>query len=291
MRRLVCAVVVVVAAELQAARLEPARLEEVLQRAGERVEQYFRRAQSIVCREVVNIQPLTALWANDGMSRTVESELRLSWEPAADGTPSPEAQMLRRLLKVNGGPPRKDDWNNCTAPEQQAQEPQALSLLLPSLRAEYQFALAGRTLLDRRAAILIDYRMRREPSVETRMVEGRDDCISFNLEGGTRGRIWIDEETHHVLRLDQSLSGLVEIPLPREATRRGDGPASWTMERWDVSIRFRQVAFENPAETLVLPESLSSLRITRGSGAPRLRTKTEYLNYQRFLTSGKIVGN
>ena len=291
MRRLICAVVVIAAAELKAGSSQPTELTEVLQRAGERVEQYFRRAQSIVCREVVNIQPLTALWANDGMSRTVESELRLSWEPAADGTPLPEAQMLRRLLKVNGGPPRRNDWNNCTAPEQQAQEPQALSLLLPAQRADYQFALSGRTRVDRRTAILIDYRMRREPSVETRMVEGRDDCISFNLEGGTRGRIWIDAETYHVLRLDQGLSGLVEIPLPREATRRGDGPTSWTMERWDTSIRFRQVTFENPAETLVLPGSLSSLRITRGSGAPRIRTRTEYLNYQRFLTSGKIVGH
>jgi hypothetical protein len=50
------------------------------------------------------------------------------------------------------------------------------------------------------------------------------------------------------------------------------------------------MSFTNPDETLLLPESLSSLRITRGSGTPRLRTMTEYRNYQRFLTDGRVVG-
>jgi hypothetical protein len=106
-----------------------------------------------------------------------------------------------------------------------------------------------------------------------------------------RGRIWIDADTYDVLRLDQGLGGLVEIPLPKAATRRSGSPSSWTMERWDTTIRFKPVAFENPSETLVLPESQSSIRITRGSGSPRLRTTTQYKNYQRFLTSGRIVGN
>ena len=291
MRWLACAIGVMAVVELHAWDSEQAeRLAIILQRAGERVERYFLRAQSIVCLEVVHLQPITSGWTSDGVGRTVESELRLSWEPAADGTPSTEAQMMRRLLKVNGQEPRKDDWNNCTSPEQEAQEPQALSLLLPGQRPDYTFSLAGQAVLDRRAAVMIDYRLMRKVTVESAMIEGRDDCISFNLEGGMRGRLWIDEETFDVLRLDQGLGGLVDIPLPRKATLRGGGPTSWTMERWDTSIRFKQVAFENPTETLVLPESQSSLRITRGSGSPRLRTMTRYKNYQRFLTSGRVVG-
>jgi hypothetical protein len=261
-----------------------------LQRAGERVERYFARAQSIVCLEVVVLQALTPGWTSDGFARTVESELRLSWKPREDGKPQTEAQMLRQLIKVNGHKPEKDDWNNCTAPEQQTQEPQALSLLLPGLRADYQFALAGPSAIDRRRAIMIDYRLMKETSVESQMIEGRDDCVSFNVEGGMRGRIWIDVETYDVLRLDQRLGGMVEIPLPKDAKRRASSPVSWTMERWDTSIRFRRVAFENPEETLVLPQSLTSIRITRGSAMPRLRTTTEYKNYQRFLTAGRVVG-
>jgi hypothetical protein len=282
MRRLACLLSLVAAVELHARGGDHAALlETVLQRAGERVERYFLRAQSIVCLEVVHLQPITSGLTNDGFGRIVESELRLSWEPAPDGTPSIEAQMLRRLLKVNGQEPRKDDWNNCTAPEQQAHEPQALSL----------FKMAGQGFIDRRSAIMVDYRLMREVSVESSLIDGRDDCISFNLEGGMRGRIWIDAETYEVLRLDQGLRGLVEIPLPKAATGRNSGPTSWTMERWDTSIRFRPVKFENPSETLILPESQSSVRITRGSGSPRLRTTTHYKNYQRFLTSGRIVGD
>ena len=292
MRRLACLLSLVAAAELHAAGPDPVELlSTVLQKAAERVERYFLRAQSIVCLEVVHLQPMTSGLTTDGFGRTVESELRLFWEPGADGAASTEAQMMRRLLKVNGQEPRKNDWNNCTSPEQEAHEPQALSLLLPTQRADYTFTLVGKANIDRRSAVMLDYRLTRAVSVESSLVDGREDCISFNVEGGMRGRIWIDADTYDVLRLDQRLGGLVEIPLPKAATKRSSSPSSWTMERWDTSIRFKPVAFENPPETLVLPESQTSFRITRGSGSPRLRTTTQYKNYQRFLTSGRIVGN
>lgn len=292
MRRAACLLSLIAAVELHAAGPDPTELlSTMLQKAGERVERYFLRAQSIVCLEVVHLQPMNPGLTGDGPGRTVESELRLFWQPGADGSASTEAQMMRRLLKVNGQEPRKNDWNNCTSPEQEAQEPQALSLLLPSQRADYTFTLAGQAKIDRRSAVMIDYRLTRAVSVESSLVDGREDCISFNVEGGMRGRIWIDADSYDVLRLDQRLGGLIEIPLPKAATRRGSSPSSWTMERWDTTIRFKPVAFENPPETLVLPESQTAIRITRGSGSPRLRTTTQYKNYQRFLTSGRIVGN
>ncbi len=292
MRRLALAACLVAAVGLSADTSgTEALLETVLQRAGEQVERFLARAQSIVCLEVVQLQPMNAAWGPNGFGRTVESELRLSWQPDADGRLSIEAHMLRQLLRVNGHTPRKDDWNNCTAPEQQTQEPHVLSLLLSSERADYEFTLAGQTSIDHRTVTMIDYRVLRKASVESSMIEGRDDCVSFNLEGGLQGRIWIDAETHDVLRLDQRLSGMVEIPLPKKARARATNPMSWTMERWDTSIRFKRVTFDNPTETLVLPESLTSIRITRGSGVPRLRTTTHYKNYQRFLTNGRVVGD
>jgi hypothetical protein len=127
-------------------------------------------------------------------------------------------------------------------------------------------------------------------SIAVEMVEGRDDCLSFDLDGGVRGRLWIDAETYDVLRLDQRLIGMVDIPLPRIVTRRPGSAMRWTMERWDTSIRFKTFSFENPDETLVLPSSLTALRITRGSGNPRLRTSTDYKNYRRFLTGARVVG-
>jgi hypothetical protein len=267
------------------------RLATILQHAGERVERYFARAQSILCLEVVHLQPMNTGWSNDGFGRTVESELRLSWEPGADGAPSTEAQMLRQLLKVNGKPPRKDDWKNCTSPEQESEETQALSMLLPAQRVDYTFAFAGETRIDRRRAYLIDYRLMKATSVASEMVEGRDDCISFDIEGGMRGRIWIDVETHDVLRLDERLGTLVDVPLPDKARRRPNAPWFWTVERLDTSTRFKAVTFVDPDETIVLPESRLSMQVMRGAGTPRLRTMTNYKNYQRFVTGARVVGN
>jgi hypothetical protein len=268
-----------------------AALLSVLERAGDRVARFFTRAQSLVCLEVVRLQELSFGLAPDGPSRIVESELRLSWQPLPNGEPPGEAQMLRQLLRVNGHPPRRGDWESCTAPEQQTSEPQPLSMLLPGLRGDYAFTLGREQRVDGRAAVAVDYRFVRPATIDVEMVDGRDDCISFDLDGGVRGRLWIDAETYDVLRLDRSLIGMVDVPLPRIVTRRPGSAMHWTMERWDTSIRFRTVTFENPDESLVLPSSVTSLRITRGSGNPRLRTSTEYKDYRRFLTGARVVGD
>jgi hypothetical protein len=270
--------------------VDTAALINVLDRAGERVEHYFTRAQSIVCLEVVRLLPLNSTWGSEGPGRTVESELRMSWSPDAHGAASPESQSLRQVLRVNGRKPREDDWRNCTEPEQQTSEPQPLALLLSARRGDYEFKLAGRARLDNREAILIDYRLLKKVSVDSQMIEGRDDCVSFNVDGGKRGRLWIDPDSYDVMRMDENLIGMVEIPLPKRATR-GGAPMRWTLERMDTSIRFKPVAFTNPDETLVLPATVSSLRITRGSGTPRLRTMTDYTKYQRFLTGARVIGN
>src|SRR5262245_45713210 len=198
-------------------RDDAAALTSVLETAGERVLRYLARAQHIVCLEVVRLQPLTSGWSTDGFGRTVESELHLLWAPGEDGGSATDAAALRQVLRVNGHEPRENDRNNCTTPEQETREPLALALLLPDERTGYRFKMAGRTTVDRRAAIMVDFRLIKEVTVETKMVEGHDDCVSFDLEGGMEGRLWIDAETFDVLRVDQRLSGMVEIPLPKKA--------------------------------------------------------------------------
>lgn len=287
MIRAISALMVLLAASLSAQQ-PSVDIRPVLQQAGERVVEFFTRAQSIMCLEKVSLQRLSLGFSADGPARRVESELRLSWEPTPDNPVPTEARTIRQVLRVNGAPPRKKDQNNCTTPEQQETEAQPLSLLLPSQRDKYTFSYGGRETVDRRAAIVIAFREIRKPTVDVSLVEDKEDCVSFDIEGGMRGRIWIDAETHDVLRLDQSLGGLVEIPLPRKAARHG-GAMYWTMERWDMSTRFRRVTFEDPEETLVLPIESSALQVTRGSGTPRLRTSTQYQSYRRFMTAGRIL--
>ena len=264
-------------------------LEGVLERAGARVAEYFARAQSIVCLEKVSLQRLGLGFSADGPARYVESELRLSWEPTKDDPMPKEARTLRQVIKVNGHPPRKKDWNNCTTPEQEDSEEQPLSMLLPDSRTELSFAYEGRQVIDGRDTVVITYREKKlKPTVDVSLVEDNENCISFDIDGGMRGKLWIDAETSDVLRLDKSLSGLVEIPLPRKAQRFGLD-RQWTMERWDSTIRFKPVKFDEPSETLILPVSASTFQITRGAGTPRLRTTTEYTSYRRFMTGARVV--
>jgi hypothetical protein len=264
-------------------------LEGVLERAGARVAEYFARAQSIVCLEKVALQRLSLGFSADGPARFVESELRLSWEPTKDDPTPKEARTVRQVVRVNGHAPRKKDWNNCTTPEQEDSEEQPLSMLLPEARAKLSFEYDRHEVIDGRGAVVIAFRERKlKPTVDVSLVEDNENCISFNIDGGMRGKLWIDAETNDVLRLDRSLSGLVEIPLPRKAQRYGVNH-EWTMERWDSSIRFKAVKFDDPTETLILPISSSTLQVTRGSGTPRLRTTTQYTSYRRFMTGARVV--
>jgi hypothetical protein len=276
------------AVSLTAAQQSYVDVEGLLARASARVVQYFARAQSLMCLEKVSLQRLSLGFSAEGPARFVESELRLSWQPTPEDPTPKEARTLRQVMKVNGSAPRKGDHNNCTTPEQQDSEVQPLSILLPEQRAEHSFGYGGRDKVDGRDAIVLTYREVKKPKVESELLEDNEDCISFDLEGGMHGRIWLDPETHDVLRLDRSLVGLVEIPVPRKALR-GAALPYWTMERWDTSIRFKPVKFEDPSETLILPVSSTTLQITRGAGTPRLRTSTQYLSYRRFITGGRIV--
>jgi hypothetical protein len=283
------ALIVALAASLSAEQAGSTDVSGILQHAGDKVMEYFARAQSIMCLEKVSLQKLGMGFSADGAARQVESELRLSWEPSEDDPTPTIARTLRQVVRVNGSKPRKNDYDNCTTPEQQDSEEQPLSLLLPSQREKYDFTYSGRELIDRRDAIVIAYREISKPTVDVSLIKDNEDCISFDIEGGMRGRIWIDAITHEVLRLDRSLNGLVEIPLPKKVTRRAGVSAYWTMERWDSSIRFKRVTFQDPEETLVLPVESTTLQITRGAGTPRLRTSTRYQSYRRFITGARVV--
>jgi hypothetical protein len=269
---------------------QPVELAATLARAGERVEAFFSRAQSLICTETVSIQPLNYGLAREGFARTVESELRLWWE-TNDGPPATTAQVRRQVVSVNRRPPKKNDPNNCTVQEQQETETQPLSMLLPEQRRDYAFSHAGTTRLDGRAAIMVDFRHLTPVSIDVQMIESNENCVGYELNGGMRGRLWFDGQTLDVLRLDQRLAGLVDLRLPRILARRPGAESHWTLERWDTSIRFGSVTFRDPDESLVLPLSSTTLRITRGSGTPRLRTETKYADYKRFLTGGRIIGD
>jgi hypothetical protein len=268
---------------LPAAKAAPAPADVILARVAEAVKRYYARAQSLICLETVRLQSLGMDLLNDtSQSRRLDFELRLAWDPAHDGD-VPDASVLRQLLKVNGRAPRPKDEPGCLDPK--AVSPEPLSMFLPKGQAEYIFTVAGTGKIDNHQAWMLDYKGR-EPGPVT--VTGNKDCFSIELPGRSRGRAWIDVETGDVLRLDEHLSGMIDVTLPKEQRHPGS-PAYVVVERLDSSIRYRPVTFEDPDEVLMLPASITTLTVVRNSGVPRLRTEQVFSKYKRFLTGARIL--
>jgi hypothetical protein len=262
----------------------PVDVPALLARIGQRVEQYYARAQSIICIETVRLQPLAYdLSFADGHVRQLVYELRISWEPPADDRTPPEAKVLRELLKVDGRAPRPGDEPGCLDPKPVSTEP--LAMLLPTRQPDYAFTWAGTGRTDRRDSLMLDYKATTagEPSV---IFKG--ECISVELPGRNRGRVWADTASGDVLRLDEHLTGMFEFRLPKEHMLPG-GPSSMLIDRADSSIKYQPVAFHDPEETVMLPASIQTLTVIRNSGSPRTRMTQTFSNYKRFMTGGRIV--
>jgi hypothetical protein len=252
----------------------------LLDRIGAYVEAYYARAQSVLAIETVTVQPLTRDLGVDGFARRLVYELRVEWNPGQDDD---EPNVVRTLVSVNGRPPKAGDEPRCTDPRGISPEP--LVPLLPARRLNYVFTPAGRGSLQGRPAVMLDYRsVRPEPP----KVEWTDECASIDLPGRTRGRIWADAESAEILRFDEHLTGLVDIEVPLAQQRKGAAPYM-TIERADMSIEYRRVAFSDPDETLMLPARIENLVIVRNSGSPRLRITQVFSGYRRFVTGSRII--
>jgi hypothetical protein len=276
-------------AAMTAAGAQPQpNVEELLVRVGERVAEFYQRAKNVICIETSTVQRVDFNYSPEGFARTVESELRVE---ADNGQAPGEAAIVRKVRKVNGREPRqkdKKDRAGCTDPNPLSYEP--LAFLLPAHRSEYQFRTAGIAKDRNRMALLIDF-----ASVDRRsnpeLIEdpnGHDDCFDWSGHIASRGRIWVDARNHDVIRVERSLVGPVDVKVPASIQRRHD-LASWVViERDDVTIRYKTVAFSDPDEVLLLPESIDSFTIIRG-GLESTRRNQAFSDYKRFVTGGRVL--
>jgi hypothetical protein len=283
-RLIVAAVFVLAAATPRAQRTESALpLADTLTRIGDRVGQWYARAQSLISLESVSIQPLKADMTAIDFPRRLAYELRLAWDAPAEGGELPEANIVRQILTINGRPPKPKDDDGCLDPKPVSPEP--LSMLLAAQRDDYAFSAAGSTRVDGRAALMIDYRSVKAGVPEITFTR---DCVSIELPGRSRGRIWIDAATYDGLRLDEHLVGMFDFSTPREQQRRG-ASRDMTIERADSSIQYKRVSFADPEETLMLPAAIESVTVIRGGSTQRYRVTQRFSEYRRFLTEGRVV--
>jgi hypothetical protein len=254
----------------------------LLDRMGSYVESYYARTQSILASESVTLQPLRLDFSFDGFARRLVYDLRFEWDPERTGDEGP-ARVVRELVSVNGRAPRPDHERDCIDPRSVSPEP--LAFLLPDRREKFTFHPGPLDDLDGQRAAVYDYRsIRPEPP----KVEWRDECVSIELPGRAKGRVWADPETAAILRLDEQLTGMVDIPVPVEQQRKG-ASLYLTVERADMSIRYRPVTFTDPDETVLLPSVVEHIVVFRNAGTPRMRITQRYSNYRRFVTGGRLV--
>jgi hypothetical protein len=256
--------------------------EQTMARVSDYVEQYYSRAQSIVTDEAVTVQRLNRDRSFDGFARRLVYELRVEWDPSAGGDDSP-ATVTRQLITVNGKPPREGDKPECMDPRSISPEP--LAFLLPDRRHKFSFAAAGIGRVDGREAMMVDYRPL-DPGKP--VIEWKDECVSVNVPGRWRGRLWADPGSAAIVRLDEQLTGMVDLPVPREQQRLTSA-LFITLERADMSIRYRPVRFRDPDETLILPIEIRSSAIWRNAGSPGTLVTQSFSNFRRFTTGSRIV--
>lgn len=256
-------------------------------RIGAYVARYYERAQSLMADEAVSVQPVGRDLAAVGFARRLLYELRVEWNPDAVGDESP-ATITRRLVTVNGRPPNPKDEPNCLDPKTASPEP--LGFLLPERREKFTFRSAGVGRIDGRPALMVDYRSVKteEPPTLTLEKHKDDECVMFEIPGRSRGRVWADPETGEILRIDEQLTGMVDVPMSRKQ-QRVDLPVFWTIERADSSMTYRPVAFHDPEETIVLPSRVETLTVISGGGVQRMRITQTFSNYRRFITGTRVV--
>ena len=270
-----------------AAQLPP-DVDELLVRVGQRVAEFYTRAKNVICIETSTVQPVDLSHSPVGFTRTVESELHL--EDAGGQSPA-EAVFVRKVRTVNGRPPRerdKKDRSGCTDPNPLSSEP--LAFLLTAQRSTYLFTSAGTGRDGDRPALMIDFESvdRRSKPVLIEDPGGHDDCFDWSGHIASRGRIWVDAETYDVLRVERRLRGPVDVKVPVLIQRRYRLDPWVVLVRDDFTIRYQTVAFSDPDEELLLPESIQIVTMIRG-GLQSTRRNQTFSDYRRFITKGKVV--
>jgi hypothetical protein len=84
----------------------PADPASVLNAVSQRVVNFYRHAQNVICVNTSTVQPIDRDWSMQGFARTVESELHVELD-AADGHALPAARLVRDIRRVNGRAPRE----------------------------------------------------------------------------------------------------------------------------------------------------------------------------------------
>ena len=264
-----------VAAGAQAPQPASSGLEAALAGLADRVQHYYDRIGTIICEETVTQQEMNFNLAPTGKPRVTVYELSVTRDTRAmDGS---GFRVERKLQRVNGKPAKRNEQPGCTDPKTGTPEPLGFLLARNQHAFIFSYPLAAGGGPPR--AIAIDFAETPPDRVD---VKWQGSC--FDAEGGgQQGRIWFDPDTFDVLQIQTRLPKPFSIPVP---PLFGVPNAPILVERSEVMTRFARVRFEEPDETVLLPESTEIVTVFRG--VPSLRTVQTLSNFRRFLTESTV---
>src|SRR3954463_10094745 len=79
---------------VSAAAQAPPDIDTLLARVSERIAEYYKRAQSVVCNEKTTVLPLATGMTPNGFARVVESELRVEPDASDVDNSAPTASFV-----------------------------------------------------------------------------------------------------------------------------------------------------------------------------------------------------
>jgi hypothetical protein len=88
--------------------------------------------------------------------------------------------------------------------------------------------------------------------------------------------------------VERGLGGPVDVKVPAVIQRKYHLDNWVVIVRDDLTIRYKTVAFSDPEEELLLPESINSVTLVRG-GLQSTRRNQTFSDYRRFVTEGKVL--
>ena len=205
--------------------------------------------------------------------------------------PLPGAKVIRDIRRINGRAPRERDKKaraGCTDPNPLSPEP--LAFLLPAHRDEYRFTSVRDGKEKGRAALVIDFMSaNRDEQARAHRRRARARRL-LRLVGSARDertRLGGPEHARRAARRPAS-----RRPRGRPRARDAAAPIRFrpwvVLERDDLTMRYKAVAFSDPDEVIRLPESIESMTVLRGGLQSMRRTET-FSDYRRFLATGRVT--